>query len=39
MTETSLLQGEVHQDPGQSEMDVELLLELFLRALIEEQKG
>jgi hypothetical protein len=38
LTETSLLQGEINQDPGATEMDVELLLELFLRALIEEQK-
>jgi hypothetical protein len=39
LTETSLLQGEIDKDPGTTEMDVELLLELFLRALIEEQKA
>jgi hypothetical protein len=31
------LQGEIHKDPAAADMDVELLLEKFLSALLEEQ--
>jgi len=36
-TDTSLIQGEVSEEPGATDMDVERLLIGFLRALIEEQ--
>jgi hypothetical protein len=39
LTERNLIQGEIHEDPSKSEMDVELLLERFLKALLEEQQG
>ena len=36
-TDTSLIQGEVVEDPNALEMDVERLLIGFLRALLDEQ--
>ena len=37
-TDTSVLQGEVNDDPESQELEVEKLLAGFLSALIEEQK-
>lgn len=37
-TDSTKLQGEIIEDPGNQEMDVEALLAGFLRALIEEQQ-
>ena len=38
-TDTSVLQGEINENPDAQPLDVERLLALFLKALLEEQSG
>jgi hypothetical protein len=37
--DTSLLQGEVNEDPSSQKLDVERMLAAFLHALLEEQRN